>query len=661
MGKRRTFAKVRSEVLHVPMRDGVRLSVHVHRPDEPGRFPAILGYTPYRKGPLRGPDPIVHHGYATASFDIRGTGNSEGCNDSIYSDAERQDGYDMVEWAARQPWCDGNVGMWGISFGAVAAIQTAMAAPPHLKAIIARSGSDDPYTEWTNPGGSPRPYLYTCYGPLMTALNFLPPDPEEVGERWSEIWQQRLEGNVPWGIPFIRNLLDGPFWRARSLRGKYENVTCAVFVVDGWADWYHSALLRIYSQIRSPKRAMIGPWSHNWPHAAVPGPRIDWPREALRWFDRWLKGIDNGIAQEPPVTIFVRQYQPPDTILLEDKGVFRGENAWPIARAVETPMYLRGKGALAAEPPQSAAESGSDAHVYDPRIGACAGFHGGGPFNDNWAMPLDQRPDEALSLVYTTEPLSADVEVTGQPRARLHVSSTADVALFCVKLCDVAPDGTSALVTKGWLNVTHRKSHARPAAIQPGKVYPIDVELLTCAYRFLKGHRIRVTVASSDLMNVWPTPQACVNTIYRSAERPSHVVLPVAPPQRPRLRKPAPGPSTSRRTSGPTRAEMEAPSLSVTSDPINRTSTVAYVVRYGGLATQEASYTVSAAHPAQVVARSRTTAGANCAGKKIEVVAHAVTASDEQAFHHTVDVHIAIDGQPHLSKSWSVSVPRRLM
>ena len=216
------LCKVKREIEHVPMRDGTVLSVHVHRPACAGRFPAIVSYTPYRKPPLGPHHPIVEHGYATVNFDIRGTGNSSGCNDSIYSGPERQDGYDMIEWAAAQPWCTGSVGMWGKSFGAVASIQMAGAAPPHLKAIIARSGSDDPYTEWTNPGGSPRPYMYTCYAPIMTASNFAPPDPAEVGERWAEVWQERLDNNVPWGIPFIENLLDGPFWRERSLRGNYD-------------------------------------------------------------------------------------------------------------------------------------------------------------------------------------------------------------------------------------------------------------------------------------------------------------------------------------------------------------------------------------------------------------------------------------------------------
>ena len=646
---------VRSEVVHVPMRDGVKLSVHVHRPDAEGPFPAILSYTPYRKPALGGHDPIVEHGYATVCFDIRGTGNSGGWNDSIYSEAERQDGYDMVEWAASQPWCNGNVGMWGISFGGVVSLQMARAAPPHLKAIIARSGTDDPYTEWTNPGGSPRPYMYQCYSTIMAARNFAPPDPAEVGERWAEMWAERLDKNVPWGISFIQNLVDGPFWRDRSLRGHYDCVQCAVFVVGGWADWYHTPLLRTFANLDGPKRALIGPWSHQFPHAALPGPRIDWLPEALKWFDYWLKGLDTGVMDEPPVTLFVREYSKPATILIEDQGAFRCENEWPIARAQNTSMYFHEAGRLSREPSPDGAQDEYDALTFDPRVGACAGMHGGGPMSTNWFMPLDQRPDEARSLTYTTELLQEDLEVIGLPRAVLHFSSTARIALFVVKLCDVAPDGTSALVTKGYLNVTHRESHDKPSYIDPGELYRVEIELLACAYRFSKGHRIRVDVANADLLNVWPTPQRCTNTLYRTAARPSHIVLPVvqAPVSEPRPADLAPSPLPL-----PRRENLTPPKFSVATDPINETATVAYEIAAGPGAVESARLTVSAESPARAVVDANAQYGGRYAGSDIVVDAHCTTSSDERAFLHTVDVDITLNGRPHFHKSWRQSVPR---
>ena len=485
---------IHCEIVHVPIRNGVRLSVHIHRPAGKTRVPAILMYTPYGKGPLGAPHPIVKHGYATVTFDVRGTGNSEGATDSVYSDAERRDGYAMVEWAAAQPWCNGNVGMWGISYGAVAALQIAAAAPPHLRAIIARSGTDDPFTEWTNPGSSPRPFIHMTYSPIMTASNFCPPDPAEVGARWKKMWQYRLRHNVPWGIPFVRHLEDGPFWRARAIRGKYHRVKCAVFVVDGWADWYATPLLRIFSKINSPKRALIGPWSHEWPDIAVPGPQIDWQHECRKWFGYWLKGENTGVMDEPPVTLFIRDYIRPASFLKRDAGNFRSEYEWPIARTVNIPFPL-----------------GTTVELKsDPLTGKTTGMHGGGPYSVNSLMPLDQR-DERCS--FTTAPLPRDVEVTGQPRLELRYHATSPVTQFFVKLCDVAPDGTAALVTKGYLTV------------KAGKRATID--LLACAYRFRRGHRIRLSITSGDLLNVWPTPTPSVNTIDKT----SRLILPVIPPQ----------------------------------------------------------------------------------------------------------------------------------
>lgn len=649
-----THCAIKSEIVHVPMRDGVKLSTHIHRPDSEGRFPAIVAYTPYRKGRLGAPDPIVAHGYATVTFDIRGTGNSGGWNDSIYSDPERQDGYDMVEWAAAQPWCTGHVGMWGISFGAVVALQTAFAAPPHLNAIIARSGCDDPYTEWTNPGGSPRPYMYACYAPIMTAANFSPPDPEELGEAWAGIWEERLRKNVPWGIPFIQNLVDGPFWRARSLRDKYDRVRCAVYVVDGWADWYHSPLLRTFANLTVPKRALMGPWSHQWPDQGIPGPRVDWASEKKRWFDHWLKGIDNGIMKEPPVTLFIREYSPPATILVSDRGQFRSETEWPIARTQDTPLYFESDGRLSHTPPTSEGND-ADALIYDPRVGMTTGMHGGGPFNTNWTMPLDQRPDEARGIVYTSVPLEQDLEVTDQPVAVLHFSSTAPVVAIAVKLCDVAPDGTSALVTKGFLNVTHRESHAAPLFLEPGRVYPLNVELLTCAYRFLKGHRIRVNLAGADFLNIWPTPLPCTNTFCRHVKAPSHIRLPIVPIRNPALPPVALAPSPAPL---PRREDLAEPDYSIRLDPIHDTARLEYEVAYGSNWINTARYTVSARAPALAVIRGESRCRHELPGRNIVVKADCVTTSDTKAFHHTVTVDITINDQPHFNQHWSVSVPR---
>jgi len=457
---------------------------------------------------------------------------------------------------------------------------------------------------------------------------------------------------VPWGIAFLENLVDGPFWRERSLRDHYDEVKCAVFVVGGWHDWYHTPLLRIFSRLEGPKRALVGPWCHKWPDAGIPAPRIEWLPEALKWFDRWLKGVENGVEDEPPLTLFVREYSPPAPILMEEKGRFRCESEWPLARAIPTPMYFAECGVLADGPPGD--DEGADLLRHDPRVGTCAGKHGGGPSSINYFMPLDQRPDEVHSLTYTTEPLGEDVEVTGQARARLHFACTADVTLLVVKLCDVAPDGTSALVTKGYLNVSHRDSHTDPQPVEPGRPYEVEAELLACAWLFRAGHRIRVDVASADFQNVWPTPKLCETTLYRNAARPSRIVLPIVPPQNPPL--PEPG---FKLLEPIRREDLQPPEFCITQDVMNDTLTATYSASLGegrGLVT---STTVSAAHPEAVVVDARACFGATFGESEFVTDAHCVTSSDAEQFHHSVELDVKVDGEPRFHKTWSSSVPRR--
>ena len=251
----------------------------------------------------------------------------------------------------------------------------------------------------------------------------------------------------------------------------------------------------------------------------MPGPRIDSRLEYLKWFDQWLKGINTGVLDEPPVTIFVRQYKPPAPIYIEDKGFWRQEEDWPPVRTQHTHMYFQADCKLGPEPNLTGKEE-PDSYSYNPAVGVMAGRHGRGNISP-WAMPLDQRLDEAYSLTYTTPPLETDLEVTGNPTAVLYISSTADVAYFVVKLCDVAPDGTSKMVSDGALNATHRSSHIKPEPLKPGQVYELKIELKSLAYVFSAGHCIRVDVASSDFQNAWPTSKPAINVIHRGNTYPS--------------------------------------------------------------------------------------------------------------------------------------------
>jgi hypothetical protein len=659
--------QVRIDFVRVPMRDGVELCAKITRPDAPGAFPAIMEYNPYRR--LRKPisdyrneyPPVVpylaEHGYAIVQFDVRGTGNSGGWTTDIYNDVERHDAYDMVGWIADQPWCSGNVGMIGKSYSAVVQWQVAVQNPTALKAIIVRSANDDVYTEWVYPGGCLRPYMFDSYSANMNTWNFAPPDPVVAGENWEELWHERLERNAPWGIGYIANPLQGAYWRDRSLSADYERVKCAVFVVGGWSDCYPTALLRAYENLNCPKKAMVGPWGHWYGEesVAVPGPRIDTRPIYLRWFDHWLKEIDNAIMEEPPVTIFVRRYSPPaDRMPLEEPGEWRNEREWPISRREDRLLYF-GEQSLGDSPAKTGC---SDELNYRAGAGISSGIHWGGGVLP-WGMPLNQRLDDENSLVYTAAPLEEELEVTGTPIAKLFVSSTANVAYFRVKLIDVAPDGTAKLVRYGGLNATHRESHSQPKPLVPGTVYGLEVPLKSMSYVFQRGHRLRVAVAGADFQNAWPTAEPGVHTIYRGGDYASHISLPVIPRQSPTLTPPnlqQLPPADPQRLVKPTE-------YSITQDLGEETTTLRLHVETGDADNRlelKSAFTVNDRSPADAVLKAEGHFRVRRAEYDVEVHSDESTRSDAEAFHHTVHIRITRDGKSCFEKDWSVSVPRAL-
>jgi putative CocE/NonD family hydrolase len=648
----------------IRMRDGVEIAAKITRPDGEGKFPAIMSYNPYRRPGtiaaasveseytqnVHGPSYFAERGYVSVDYDVRGTGNSGGSTQDMYADAERQDGYHMVEWIAAQPWSNGNVGMWGLSYGGVDTWQVAAMAPPHLKAIIVRAGTEDTYLDWAYPGGSPRSmFVIGHFSALMTAQNAMPPDPAVTGEKWASIWEEHLQKNVPWSIGMLKHQVEDGYWRARSVRPDYDRIQCAVFVIEGWNDWYQTAELRAFSHLKVPKRALIGPWAHFWPENAFPGPRIDGRREYLKWFDQFLKGIDTGILKEPPVTIFVREYEPPAPMLLEEKGFWRLENEWPPARGESRPMYLGPAGRL--DPAPAAANGDRDSFVYNAAVGVTSGMLGRGNVAP-WAMPLDQRPDEALALVYTNPPLPANLEATGDPMADLFVSSTADVAYFHVKVCDVAPDGISRVVTDGGWNATRHRSISSPEPLEAGKIYELKFPLKSMAYVFAAGHRIRVDIAGADFQNVWPVAKSGRSTVHRNGKYPSRVILPVVGAQNPRLPEPdlKPSPNPLPGMSGVTK-----PEYTITMDLIRQTTTMRT-----GAPNGSASFTVSSANPADATMTAVHTMHVSQEGVETGVQAQSVTTSDEKVFRQLIELEVTVNGKRHFNKSWTVVTPRML-
>lgn len=655
----------------IPMPDGITLAADLHMPEaaadpkSPRKYPAIIEYTPYHKnnnivyGPRATRYPyFAAHGYVFVNVDIRGTGDSEGINTSFTSPDEVRDNVEVIRWCARQPWCDGNVGMIGISYTAGVCYDAARQAPQELKAIVVCQMCSDWYDGMACPGGTPRPFAYENYAPLMAAYNFAPPDPDLLGARWSAVWQQRLDGSRPWGNACVENLLDGPFWESRLLRGHEERVRAATFLIGGWCDWYPDDLLRVFARLRCPKRVLIGPWTHNYPENAWPLPRVNDRFECLRWFDKHLKGIDTDpsrpLEKEPPVTLFVREFTPPDVLRRQDNGTFRHETQWPPPETRPQTLLLTSQGRLIDQ--AKAAPAGQSPLAYRPDVGVAAGRYVIGQMLPGWGMPDDQRLDEPFSLVYTADLPDAEKGGTliGVPEARLFISSTAEVAFLSVKLCDVAPDGTSVLVSKGVLNLTHRNGHVQPEPLKPDQVYEIRLPLLGIAYHFRPRHRLRVMIAPADFQNAWPSPLPHTLTVHYGSDHASRIVLPwaeaVGKLPEPRFRPSDFPPEPPEK--------LNLPKYSLERDLIGKTTGVRYTTR-SGVGSNRSSYTVSLDRPAEAVVQSEYEYPLERAGLSIRVHAQCTTRSDARAFHHLTVVEITLNGRPHWRKSWSVSVLRR--
>jgi len=648
----------------------VKIAADLIMPDGKGKFPAIVEYMPYRKDDLTLPLNDTHYffarrGYVGVRLDVRGTGSSEGYSIYEYSPEEQRDSYDAIQWLGEQEWCNGNVGIWGTSYGGQTAMTAAFLAPSHLKAAIPLYFSDDRYlADCHYIGGSLRvPVDWGFYGIWMVAMNAAPPYPELVGEKWAEMWKERLEKSEPWLLSWIEHQVHSPFWKSGSVKGKYDQVKCPIFIIAGWRDGYPGAAIRIFQNLKTPKKILIGPWMHNRPDTGIPGPRIHYLHEMQKWWDYWLKGIDNGVMEEPPVCLYVQKYDYPEAYRDTTSGYWRYEKKWPIERAEETAFYFHQGGLLSKEP--SEAENGEkDSYRYIPTIGTSIGhFSAAGPR----VLYLDQRIDEAFSLNYTSPPLTEDVEVTGFPKAILFVSSTADIAAFVVKLNDVAEDGTSAFVSKGYLNATRRNSFTSPEPLKPGEVYELTIPMEATSWIFEKKHRIRVSIQSGDWPNVWPTPRKAVNSIYRNKIQQSRVILPTIPPSSDELPKPEflppPPPIKIAEVQG------DAPEYYLLRDYYNKTVSIiakssrtlkvpeinSYVVDKG-----EMKATASDTHPerASVKATRHLTIsqGSTC----FEIVSSDLLRSTADDYHVIINLNINIDGKPYFQKEWTRTIKRIL-
>jgi putative CocE/NonD family hydrolase len=513
------------ENLWIPLVDGTRLAARVWLPEDADAapVPAILEYLPYRKRDgtsVR--DALTHpyfaaHGYACVRVDMRGCGDSDGLLLDEYAKQEQHDALEVIDWLARQRWCTGAVGIIGISWGGFNGLQIAARRPPALKAIITLCSTDDRYADDVHYMGGALLRENLTWGATMFSFQTRSPDPALVAERWREMWMERL-ANLPF---FPANWLEhqrrDAFWRHGSVCEDWNAIQVPVYAVGGWDDAYRNAIFRLLANLKVPRKGLIGPWLHLYPHFAVPGPAIGFLQEALRWWDKWLKGIETGIMDEPMLRAWMQESVRPAPWHDEWPGRWVAETAWPGPTIRPRCMHLV-SGRLA----DDAASSAPVAFASPESTGVCSGSW------CSWSLqpddPCDQREDDAKSLVFETAPLPKRIEILGAPVLELEIASDKPQANLIARLCDVHPDGASTRVTWGVLNLTHRDSHAEPTPLAPGQAYRVHLQLNDIAHAFPPGHRIRVALSTNYFPLIWPSPERATLTLGAGT-----LTLPVRP------------------------------------------------------------------------------------------------------------------------------------
>ena len=507
------------EDMRIPVADGVELSARVWLPVDADEkpVPAIVEYVPFRHRDFTAPrDAALHpwfagHGYASLRLELRGSGDSSGIPLDEYVKQEQDDGLAALEWIANQPWCSGATGMIGISWGGFSGLQIAARRPPSLKAIITVDSTDDRFNDDIHYMGGCLLYANLSWGTQLFTYMMRPPDPVLSGDTWRQKWLERLE-HAPFVLEdWTRHQSNDAYWQHGSVGQRFEDIECAVFAVCGWADSYSNATMRMAEGLQCPTRILVGPWGHTYPHIAVPGPRIGFLQEATRWWDRWLKGVDNGIDLEPKINVWMQGSVPPAPEYAERPGRWMTHPQWPSDDAAVHNFNLHVDKGLC----KGCDDDRGRAHVSicSPETTGMFGGewlpHGIGP-----EMPLDQRLEDGGALVFDSEVLDDPLVIHGAPILTLTGSSDTPTGQLAVTLSDVRPDGSICRITYGLLNLLHRDSREHPRPLEPGKVFTCKVQLNDVVQSVPAGHRLRLSIATQAWPLIWPAPDKMTFTLH---------------------------------------------------------------------------------------------------------------------------------------------------
>ncbi|NUK70426.1 CocE/NonD family hydrolase [Streptomyces lunaelactis] len=499
------------EDVRIPLADGTKLYARIWRPltDEP--VPALLEYQPYRLSDWTAPrDRQRHpwyagHGYASVRVDVRGHGNSEGLPGDEYDTTELADGVEVVNWLARQPWCTGRVGMFGISWGGIDALQIAALAPEPLKAIVTVCSSDDRYDNDAHyMGGSVLAVDMHARAAALLALVARPPDPLFAGDEWRELWLKRLEAVAPFVHTWLAHQIRDDYWKHASVCEDYSAIDAAVLAVGGWHDPYRDTVLRLVEHLPPDRvRGLIGPWPHQYPdRGRPPGPAIGFLQETLRWWDHHLKGIDNDVMSEPLLRSWISESHPPATGYPELPGRWVGDSAWPSPHITPVPYALQGAPVIVDSPQHTGLDAGRFL-----------------PLGNDADLPPDQREEDARSACFEFPVTGDPIEILGRPRVTLRLRLDVPHGQAAARVCDVAPDGSSTLVTRGVLNLSARHGRERANAWPLGATEDVSFELNGIGHTFPPGHRIRLAVSSAYWPWIWPGTDSAGFTLDPAGSR----------------------------------------------------------------------------------------------------------------------------------------------
>lgn len=520
------------ENIWIPMPDGARLAARVFQPANAAQQPcgAVIEYLPYRKrdgyryrDDITGPV-LAKAGVALLRVDIRGTGDSDGVMIDEYLPVEQDDALALIAWVASQPWCNGRVGMRGISYGSFTGLQAAAKAPPALKAIVSTCGTEQRYLDDVHYRGGCLIDDQWAWAMEWQVVMRAPPDPEIVGQdRWRALWQERLDVAGPLTIDWNEHQTDDAKWQYGSTQN-YAKITAAIYNVAGTLDSYLPSATRMMERApQVPQKALIGPWAHKWPgypgadREGAPGPGVDWLPVECRWWRHWLNGEANGIMEEPRFWAF-REDRPAGFSYPRDTlGTWVAEPTWPSARIAPRQFHLNANGLADLAGPETRL-----LHRTNLTIGfASRTSDSSGDPREWWR---EQSGDDAGCLTFDTPPLAAPLDMMGEPVFTIRVRSDCRVAKLCARLTEVTPDGHSHFISYALLNLTHRDSHEHPTELEPGHDYDVTLKGTFACYRFAAGSRIRVSLSETWWPVAWPSPEPVTLAVTTGA---STLALPV--------------------------------------------------------------------------------------------------------------------------------------